>query len=85
MWQLTIVVGDLSTLKLLIFSLAIAYLPPPPRVLGIWVEWPFIFRDLGSTGFYFRGAGEQAHSLGDLGSPVKKQKKKAKPSFCLIF
>ena len=33
------------------------------------------FRDLGGTGNYFRGAGEQAHSFGDLGSPAKKQKK----------
>ena len=29
-------------------------------------------RDLGSTGNYFQGFGEQAHSLGDLGSPAKK-------------
>ena len=48
--------------------------PGPPGVLGIWGEWLFIFRDLGSTGNYFRGAGEQAHSFGDLGSPAKKQK-----------
>ena len=36
---------------------------------------------------YLRGAGEQAHSFGDLGSPAKKQKKKIKekPPFCLIF
>ena len=46
----------------------------PPGVLGILGEWLFIFRDLGSTGYYFRGAGEQAHSFGDLGSPAKKQK-----------
>ena len=46
----------------------------------------FIFRDLGSTGNYFRGAGEQAHSFGDLGSPAKKAKLiKEKPPFCLIF
>ena len=58
----------------------------PPGVLGIWGEWLFIFRDLGSTGYYFRGAGEQAHSFGDLGSPAKKPKKiKGKPPFCLIF
>ena len=58
----------------------------PPGVLGIWGEWLFIFRDLGSTGYYFRGAGEQAHSFRDLGSPAKKQKKiKEKPPFCLIF
>ena len=48
----------------------------PPGVLGIWGEWLFIFRDLGSTGNYFRDAREQAHSFGDLGSPAKKQKKK---------
>ena len=58
----------------------------PPGVLGIWGEWLFIFRDLGSTGNYFRGSGEQAHNFGDLGSPAKKQKKKKeKPPFCLIF
>ena len=28
--------------------------------------------ELGSTGNYFRGAGEQAHSLGDFRSPAKK-------------
>ena len=44
----------------------------PPRVLGIWGEWPFIFRELGSTGNYFQGFGEQAHSFGDSGSPAKK-------------
>ena len=46
-----------------------------PRGLGIWREWLFISRELGSTGNYFRGAGEQAHGLGDLGSSAKKQKK----------
>ena len=29
-------------------------------------------RELGSTGNYFRGAGEQAHNFGDLGSPAQK-------------
>ena len=48
----------------------------PQGVLGIWGEWLFIFRDLRSTGNYFSGAGEHAHSFGDLGSPAKKQKKK---------
>ena len=58
----------------------------PPWVLGIWGEWLFIFRDLRSTGNCLRGAGEQAHSFGDLGSPAKKQKKiEEKPPFCLIF
>ena len=28
----------------------------PPGVLGIWGEWLFIFRDLGSTGNYFWGS-----------------------------
>ena len=32
----------------------------------------FIFRERGSTGNYFRGAGEQVRSLVDLGSPAKK-------------
>ena len=38
-----------------------------------------------STGNYFRGAGEQAHSLGDLGSPAKKQKKEGKVSILFDF
>ena len=38
----------------------------------------FIFRELGSNGNYFIGAGEQAHSFGDIGSPAKKQKIKIK-------
>ena len=46
--------------------------PPPPEVLGIWGEGLFIFRELGSTANYFRGAGEQAHTFGDLGSTAKK-------------
>ena len=44
-----------------------------PGGFGIWGEWLFIFRDLGSTGNCFKGAGEQAHNFGDLGSPTKKQ------------
>ena len=31
-----------------------------------WGEWPFIFGELGSTGNYFQGAGEQALNFGDL-------------------
>ena len=58
----------------------------PPGVLGTWGEWPFIFREPGSTGKYFRGAREQAHDFGDIGSLAKKPKKnKEKPPFCLIF
>ena len=58
-----------------------------PRGLGIWEEWLFIFRELGSTDNCFRGAREQAHNFGDIGSLAKKQKKKnkEKPPFCLIF
>ena len=36
----------------------------PPGVLGILREWLFIFRDLGSTGNYFRGAGSKLIVLG---------------------
>ena len=48
----------------------------PPGVFGILGVWLFIFRELGSTGNYFRGAREQAHNFGDLGSLAKKPKKK---------
>ena len=51
---------------------AIVHLLGPPGVLGIWGEGLFIFRELGSTANYFRGAGEQAHTFGDLGSTAKK-------------
>ena len=43
----------------------------PPGVWGIWGECLFIFRNQGSKGNYFRGVGEQAHSIGDLGSSAK--------------
>ena len=42
-----------------------------PGVLRIWAEWLFIFRELGSTGNYFQGLGEQAHIFGDLENPAK--------------
>ena len=48
----------------------------PPGGLGIWGEWLFIFRELGSTGKYFRGSSKQAHIFGDLGKPCQKAKKK---------
>ena len=58
----------------------------PPGVMGIWGELLFIFRDLRSTGSYFRWAGEQAHSFGDLGSPAKKPKNnKGKASILFDF
>ena len=53
-------------------SVGIILSMPPPGVLGIWGEGLFIFRELGSTANYFRGAGEQAHTFGDLGSTAKK-------------
>ena len=37
----------------------------------------FIFRELGSTGYYFEGFGQQAHYFGDLGSHAKKVKIKS--------
>ena len=63
------------------------YTVGPPGVSGIWeeIEWLFIFMDLRSTGNYFKGNGEQAHSFGDLGSPAKNKKIKEKPLFGLIF
>ena len=47
-----------------------------PWVLGIWGEGihVFIFRELGGTGNYFKGAREQPHGFGNLGSPVKSKK-----------
>ena len=54
-------------------------------VLGIWGEWLFIFRELGSTGNYFQGFGEQAHSFGDLGSPAKKSHLKGKACISFFF
>ena len=57
----------------------------PPGVLGIWEELLFIFRVLGSTGNYFRGAREQAHKFGDLGSHAKKQKIINKASILFDF
>ena len=52
----------------------------PPGILEIWGEGLFIFRGLGSTASYFRRAGEQAHTFGDLGSTAKKLKKKYQAS-----
>ena len=48
----------------------------PPGVWGIWGEWLFIFRELGCTGNCFRGAREQAHNFGDVGSLAKNKKNK---------
>ena len=43
-----------------------------PRGLGDLGRKAIYFRGACSTGNYFRGAGEQAHNFGDLGSPAKK-------------
>ena len=47
------------------------------------------FRELGSTGNYFQGFGEQAHRFWNLGSLAKKLKSnltlEEKPLFCLFF
>ena len=49
----------------------------PLGTLGILGDWLFIFRELGSTGNYYRGAREQAHNnFWDIGSLAKKQNKK---------
>ena len=53
--------------------------------MGIWGEWLLIFRELGNTGKYFRGAKELAHNFGDLGSLAKKQKKEGKSSILFDF
>ena len=47
----------------------------PPGVLGIWGEGLSIFWELWSSANYFRGAGKQAHTFGDLGSTAKSKKK----------
>ena len=57
---------------IIINSVHLDALGGPPGVLGILGEGLFIFRELGSTANYFRGAGEQAHTFGDLGSTAKK-------------
>ena len=65
-------------------TIKVGYNLEAPGVLGIWREWLFIFRALGSTGNYFQGFGEQVHSFGDLGSHSKSKKNltlKEKPSF----
>ena len=58
----------------LFISVGLCQLDESLGVLEIWGEWLFIFRELGSTGSYFRGVREQAHNFGDLGSLTKKQK-----------
>ena len=45
----------------------------PSGVLGIWGEWLFIFRELGSTGSYFRDLGSKLIFWGSR-EPCKKVK-----------
>ena len=40
---------------------------------GFWGEGLFIFREFRRTGNYFRGAGQQGYSFGDIGSRAKKR------------
>ena len=55
------------------------------RGFGDLGRMAIFFHGAGSTGNYLRGAREQAHNFWDLGSLAKKQKKKKKPPFGLIF
>ena len=59
-----------------------------PGGFGSRGDRQFIFRELEGTGI-FRGAEEQAHRLGDLGSPAKKFKnltlKESLHLFYLLF
>ena len=43
-----------------------------PCVFGSRGEGQYIFRELGNTDNFLRGAGEQAHTFGDLGALPKK-------------
>ena len=43
-----------------------------PRIFGSLGAGLVIFRELGSTGNYFRGAGEQAYTLGDFKGTLPK-------------
>ena len=60
-----------------------------PRGLGDLGRMAIYIREQGSTCNYFQGFGEQAHSLGNLGSLAKKVLKnltlKENPSFRLLF
>ena len=47
-----------------------------PGVLGSWGEGLLIFRALGSTGNCFRGAGQLAHTFGDLRRTAKNEENK---------
>ena len=51
-----------------------------PRGLGILGEGLYIIRELGSTCYYFKGEGEQAHSFVDVGLPCQKVNNKLKKS-----
>ena len=44
-----------------------------------------MFRELGSTGNYFRGARKQANNFRDIGSLANKQKKKKKGKASILF
>ena len=77
--------------KIILFiSLPLGAIGGAPRGFGDLGRMAIYFQGSREHCTYFRGAGEQGHSFGDLGSPAKKQKKKKKkkrekPPFCLIF
>ena len=50
----------------------------PQGVLWILGEWLFIFRELGSTGNYFRGAWSRLMVLGNWSGALPKIKKNTK-------
>ena len=50
--------------RFLIFAVFLTFIIGAPEIIGIWREWLFIFREMGSTGNYFQGFWKQAHSLG---------------------
>ena len=49
-----------------------------PRGFGDLVRMAIYFQGAGSTSNFLRGAREQAHNCGDLGSLAKKQKQLGK-------
>ena len=57
-----------SSIYFKVNSIHVSIMGPPGVRMAIF------FRELGSTCNYLRGAREQAHNFGDLGSLAKKEK-----------
>ena len=53
--------------------------PPPPQGFGGPGEKGYLFQRAGEHWYFFRGAREQAHNFGYIGSLAKPQKNKEKP------